>query len=109
MKTSKIHKILQFNTRLQHTLSQARYYTFPTNKLKRNNEDRLKIAKLKGVNALDSASGYLLITEIMRGMWLVLEGFFRTPYTINYPFEKGALSPRFRGEHALRRYPSGIS
>ena len=27
--------------------------------------------------------------------------------TIMYPFEKGPLSPRFRGEHALRRYPSG--
>jgi formate hydrogenlyase subunit 6/NADH:ubiquinone oxidoreductase subunit I len=26
---------------------------------------------------------------------------------INYPFEKGPLSPRFRGEHALRRYESG--
>ena len=26
---------------------------------------------------------------------------------IMYPFEKGALSPRFRGEHALRRYPTG--
>ena len=25
----------------------------------------------------------------------------------NYPFEKGPLSPRFRGEHALRRYPNG--
>jgi len=29
------------------------------------------------------------------------------PATINYPFEKGPLSSRFRGEHALRRYPSG--
>jgi NADH dehydrogenase (ubiquinone) Fe-S protein 8 len=28
-------------------------------------------------------------------------------YTIFYPFEKGPISPRFRGEHALRRYPSG--
>jgi NAD-dependent dihydropyrimidine dehydrogenase PreA subunit len=27
--------------------------------------------------------------------------------TLNYPFEKGPLSTRFRGEHALRRYPSG--
>ena len=27
--------------------------------------------------------------------------------TINYPFEKGPLSTRFRGEHMLRRYPSG--
>ena len=26
---------------------------------------------------------------------------------INYPFEKGAISTRFRGEHALRRYPTG--
>lgn len=28
-------------------------------------------------------------------------------YTILYPFEKGPVSPRFRGEHALRRYPTG--
>lgn len=40
-------------------------------------------------------------------MWIVMEQFFRPPYTIMYPFEKGPLSPRFRGEHALRRYPSG--
>merc|ERR1712013_808309 len=33
--------------------------------------------------------------------------FFKEPATINYPFEKGPLSPRFRGEHALRRYASG--
>lgn len=32
---------------------------------------------------------------------------FKEPATINYPFEKGPLSPRFRGEHALRRYPNG--
>lgn len=29
------------------------------------------------------------------------------PATINYPFEKGPISSRYRGEHALRRYPSG--
>jgi ferredoxin len=40
-------------------------------------------------------------------MWIVLEQFFRPPYTIMYPFEKGPVSPRFRGEHALRRYPNG--
>lgn len=33
--------------------------------------------------------------------------FLQPKVTINYPFEKGPLSPRFRGEHALRRYPSG--
>lgn len=41
------------------------------------------------------------------GMALVLSHMFKEPATINYPFEKGPLSPRFRGEHALRRYPSG--
>jgi formate hydrogenlyase subunit 6/NADH:ubiquinone oxidoreductase subunit I len=40
-------------------------------------------------------------------MGLTLRYFFRKPATIYYPFEKGPLSPRFRGEHALRRYPSG--
>ena len=33
--------------------------------------------------------------------------FFSSRYTIYYPFEKGPISPRFRGEHALRRYPTG--
>ena len=40
-------------------------------------------------------------------MFVTLGKFFTEPATINYPFEKGPLSPRFRGEHALRRYPSG--
>nr|XP_033341732.1 NADH-ubiquinone oxidoreductase subunit 8 [Megalopta genalis] len=47
------------------------------------------------------------LTEIARGMAITLSYLFREPATINYPFEKGPLSPRFRGEHALRRYPSG--
>ena len=40
-------------------------------------------------------------------MATTFSAFFREPATINYPFEKGPLSPRFRGEHALRRYPNG--
>ena len=40
-------------------------------------------------------------------MGVALGYHFREPHTINYPIEKGPLSPRFRGEHALRRYPSG--
>jgi len=58
-------------------------------------------------SALDQAGRYFLMMEMMRGMYVVLEQFFRAPYTIYYPFEKGPISPRFRGEHALRRYPSG--
>ncbi|KAJ3561577.1 hypothetical protein NP233_g10113 [Leucocoprinus birnbaumii] len=60
-----------------------------------------------GPSAIDKAVHIFFFTEIIRGMWIVLENFFRPPYTIMYPFEKGPLSPRFRGEHALRRYPSG--
>ena len=33
--------------------------------------------------------------------------FFKKRVTLAYPYEKGFLSPRFRGEHALRRYPNG--
>jgi len=43
----------------------------------------------------------------MRGMSLALKYFFTKKVTLNYPFEKASLSPRFRGEHALRRYPTG--
>ncbi|KAF3421807.1 hypothetical protein E2986_08671 [Frieseomelitta varia] len=47
------------------------------------------------------------LLEIIRGMGITLTHALTEPATINYPFEKGPLSPRFRGEHALRRYPSG--
>ncbi|EKD15049.1 uncharacterized protein L3040_003751 [Drepanopeziza brunnea f. sp. 'multigermtubi'] len=58
-------------------------------------------------STLDKAGKFFLLTEMARGMYVVLENYFRPPYTIYYPFEKGPISPRFRGEHALRRYPSG--
>ncbi|MGQ0742337.1 MAG: NADH-quinone oxidoreductase subunit NuoI [Alphaproteobacteria bacterium] len=45
--------------------------------------------------------------EFVEGLILGMRYFFTPKKTINYPFEKGALSPRFRGEHALRRYPNG--
>merc|ERR1711990_493352 len=49
----------------------------------------------------------LFMTEMLRGLSMTLSYLFREPATLNYPFEKGPLSPRFRGEHALRRYPNG--
>ena len=48
-----------------------------------------------------------LLYELFLGMFLTLKYMFKAKVTINYPHEKGPLSPRFRGEHALRRYPSG--
>ena len=47
------------------------------------------------------------LLEFVSAFWLAMKYFFRPKVTINYPFEKGPISPRFRGEHALRRYPSG--
>lgn len=55
----------------------------------------------------ERASQTIFLTELIRGLGVALGHFFKEPATINYPFEKGPLSPRFRGEHALRRYPSG--
>ena len=56
---------------------------------------------------LDKTARSFLLAELVSGFALTLKYFFKKPVTINYPFEKGALSPRFRGEHALRRYPNG--
>ena len=49
----------------------------------------------------------LILKELLSGMSLTLRYFFKHKVTLNYPYEKGPLSPRFRGEHALRRYPNG--
>mmetsp|Transcript_15368 Transcript_15368/g.23011 ORF Transcript_15368/g.23011 Transcript_15368/m.23011 type:complete len:240 (+) Transcript_15368:1308-2027(+) len=49
----------------------------------------------------------LFVTELIQGIYTCMQNFFRPKFTIYYPTEKGPLSPRFRGEHALRRYPSG--
>jgi NADH-quinone oxidoreductase subunit I len=56
---------------------------------------------------LDRSARALLLTEFVSALFLSLRYFFAPKVTINYPFEKGHLSPRFRGEHALRRYPNG--
>jgi NADH dehydrogenase (ubiquinone) Fe-S protein 8 len=45
--------------------------------------------------------------DIFKGMLFVIENVFTRKVTLNYPFEKGALSSRFRGEHVLRRYTDG--
>jgi len=48
-----------------------------------------------------------LLLDILKGMGKTLSYFFKPKATLSYPYEKGPLSPRFRGEHALRRYPNG--
>jgi NADH-quinone oxidoreductase subunit I len=56
---------------------------------------------------LDRMARGLLLSEIVSGLALTLRYFFKAKATINYPFEKNPISPRFKGEHALRRYPNG--
>ncbi len=50
--------------------------------------------------------GYTLY-ELLRGMQVTGRHLFRKKFTVQYPDEKTPKSPRFRGLHALRRYPNG--
>jgi NADH-quinone oxidoreductase subunit I len=61
----------------------------------------------RAMAVLDRAARSLLLSELIGGMWVTLRYFFKPKATINYPYEKSPQSPRFRGEHALRRYPNG--
>ena len=49
----------------------------------------------------------LMLLELLQGLWLTLKYTFKPKYTLMYPMEKFPQSPRFRGLHALRRYPNG--
>src|SRR6201984_551845 len=57
--------------------------------------------------AFGQAVKSLFLQEFISALVVSLRYFFRPKATLNYPFEKGPLSPRFRGEHVLRRYPNG--
>ena len=59
------------------------------------------------MTAIFRAAKSLLLLEFIGALGLTLKYFFRPKVTLNYPYEKGPLSPRFRGEHALRRNPNG--
>ncbi|HEU4856927.1 MAG TPA: NADH-quinone oxidoreductase subunit NuoI [Rhodanobacteraceae bacterium] len=49
----------------------------------------------------------LLLLELAAGLWLTLKYLFKHKYTLRFPMETIPRSPRFRGLHALRRYPNG--
>tara|TARA_B100000700_G_scaffold328703_1_gene447454 strand:- start:2949 stop:3434 length:486 start_codon:yes stop_codon:yes gene_type:complete len=49
----------------------------------------------------------IFLSEFFKAIIIAIREIFNKKKTINYPFEKGKISPRFRGEHALRRYPNG--
>ncbi len=56
---------------------------------------------------LEQAARSLFLKEFVSATVMAMRYFFAPKATLNYPHEKGPLSPRFRGEHALRRYPNG--
>jgi len=59
---------------------------------------------------LQAARNYfnsLLLVELFKGLALTGGYFFKRKFTVQYPEEKAPISPRFRGLHALRRYPNG--
>ena len=56
---------------------------------------------------LDRTARSLLLGELLSGMGMTLRYMFKPKATINYPYERNPQSPRFKGEHALRRYPNG--
>src|SRR5690242_4833906 len=64
-------------------------------------------AQGRAMTILGRVGRSLLLSELLAGLGLTFRYLFRPRVTINYPYEKGPLSPRFRGEHALRRYPNG--
>ncbi|HEB56835.1 MAG TPA: NADH-quinone oxidoreductase subunit NuoI [Gammaproteobacteria bacterium] len=49
----------------------------------------------------------LFLLELLKGMSVTGRYFFKPKVTLRYPEERTPLSPRFRGLHALRRYPNG--
>lgn len=48
-----------------------------------------------------------MLTDFLSALAIGMGEMFKRKATVNYPFEKNPLSPRFRGEHALRRYANG--
>jgi NADH-quinone oxidoreductase subunit I len=59
------------------------------------------------MNAITRTIKTFALWELLKGLRLTLANFFVKKVTIQYPEEKTPQSPRFRGLHALRRYPNG--
>jgi NADH-quinone oxidoreductase subunit I len=55
---------------------------------------------------LQAVRGALLV-DMIAGFAVAMKYLFKRKATLNYPYEKNPVSARYRGEHALRRYPNG--
>jgi len=59
------------------------------------------------MNRIKDFFSSLLLIELVKGMMLTGRYLFARKITVHFPEEKTPQSPRFRGLHALRRYPNG--
>ncbi|HJV85699.1 MAG TPA: NADH-quinone oxidoreductase subunit NuoI [Noviherbaspirillum sp.] len=59
------------------------------------------------MEAIKDFFGSLMLKELLKGLALTGRYMFERKITVQYPEEKTPMSPRFRGLHALRRYPNG--
>ena len=59
------------------------------------------------MNAISNIIKTFTLWELLKGLRLTFKNLFVKKFTIMYPEEKTPMSPRFRGLHALRRYPNG--
>lgn len=59
------------------------------------------------MNALKRYFNSFLLVELVRGLFVTGRHLFARKVTVQYPDERAPMSPRFRGLHALRRYPNG--
>ena len=56
---------------------------------------------------IEQSTKSLFLSDLVKGMTITFRQLFKPKATVNYPYERGPISARFRGEHALRRYPNG--
>ena len=59
------------------------------------------------LNRLKAFLHSILLWELFSGLWLTGKYLFKKKITVQFPEENTPVSPRFRGLHALRRYPNG--
>ena len=59
------------------------------------------------IQAIRNYLGSLMLLELFKGLSVTGRYLFKRKFTVQYPEERAPQSPRFRGLHALRRYPNG--
>jgi NADH-quinone oxidoreductase chain I len=55
----------------------------------------------------NTLQSHFFLVDLVKGLFISFFNIWNKKITISYPFEKGFLSSKFRGEHALRRYSNG--